>query len=124
MFKKLSIFVFSLMLFFILIQPVLAQNLGMEFATNFGLQNSAQSDPRDMAVDIVKYLMTFLGIIAVAVILYGGFIWMTASGNDDKIDKAKKLIIAGAIGLIIILAAFAIVQFVVTMSGNALSGDF
>ena len=77
-----------------------------------------------MAVDIVKYLMTFLGIIAVAVILYGGFIWMTASGNDDKVDKAKKLIIAGAIGLIIILAAFAIVQFVVTMTNNALEGTF
>ncbi len=121
--------IFSLLLIFmffnmILVFPASAQNLGIEFASNLGLQNSAQSDPRDMAVDIVKYLMTFLGIIAVAVILYGGFIWMTASGNDDRVDKAKKLIIAGAIGLIIILAAFAIVQFVVTMTNNALEGTF
>ena len=111
-----------------LLAPVMAlpaqAQIGMNFAGNFGLQNSSQSDPRDMAVDIVKYLMTFLGIIAVVIILLGGFKWMTAAGNEDKVAEAKKLIIAGVIGLIIVLAAFAIVQFVVTMTTNALNGDF
>ena len=106
----------------VLVIPASAQNLGIEYATNLGLKESSQSDPRDMAVDIVKYLMTFLGIIAVVVILLGGFKWMTAAGNEDKVAEAKKLIIAGVIGLIIILAAFAIVQFVVGITGNALDG--
>ena len=123
MFKKILVLVFSFLMFFVVINSVSAQ-IGMNYAGNFGLQSSSQSDPRNMAVDIVKYLMTFLGIIAVVVILYGGFMWMTAAGNEDKVSKAKKLIIAGAIGLIIVLAAFAIVQFVVTMTSNALNGDF
>ena len=53
-----------------------------------------------------------------AVIFYGGFVWLMASGNDDKVDKAKKLIITGVIGLTIIIAVFAIVQFVIIMINN------
>ena len=67
--------------------------------------------------------MTVLGIIAVCVILYGGFMWMTAAGNEDRVDKAKQMIIAGAIGLVIILAAYAIVNFVIGITNDALSGS-
>jgi len=111
------------MMFFVLINPVQAQ-IGIGYAGNLGLQEAEEADPRDMAVEIVRYLMTFLGIIAVTVILLGGFKWMTSAGNEDKVAEAKQLIVSGVIGLIIILAAFAIVQFIVTMTGNALSGDF
>lgn len=101
---------------------VLAEpDLGMQnYANNLGLADYGDQDPRDAAISIVKYLMTFLGIIAVVVILLGGFKWMTAAGNEDKVAEAKKLIIAGIIGLVIILAAFAIVSFVITTTTNAL----
>ena len=104
--------------------PAMAQpDLGLNYATNLGLA-SQNGDVRDTAVDIVKYLMTFLGIIAVVVILIGGFRWMTAGGNEDKIASAKKTITAGAIGLIVILAAFAIVTFVIQITTNAINGTF
>ena len=96
-------------------------NLGIDYATNLGLTSAANTDPRDAAVDVVRYLMTFLAIIAVIVILIGGFRWMTASGNEDRVASAKKTIIAGAIGLIIILAAYAIVTFVITTTTNLLN---
>ena len=96
-------------------------NLGTQYAANLGLTGSANTDPRDAAVSVVKYLMTFLAIIAVIVILIGGFRWMTAAGNEDRVAGAKKTIIAGAIGLIIILAAFAIVTFVITTTTNLLN---
>lgn len=95
-------------------------DIGINYATNLNLAGTNQ-DPRDAAVNIVRYLMTFLGIIAVVVILFGGFKWMTAGGNEDRVADAKKLIVAGIIGLIIVLAAFAIVQFVVGTTTNLLN---
>lgn len=124
MFQKSAIIaVLVFMAMSVLVVPAMAQNLGLQYAENLGLQ-TANGDPRDTAVDIVRYLMTFLGIIAVVVILIGGFRWLTAGGNEDRIASAKKTIIAGTIGLIVILAAFAIVTFVIDITSNAINGDF
>ena len=107
---------------FIIGLTALAQgpNLGFQYANSLDLPGSNE-DPRDVAVNIVRYLMTFLGIIAVVVILFGGFKWMTAGGNEDRVAEAKKLIVAGIIGLIIILASFAIVQFIVGTTTSLLN---
>jgi len=49
---------------------------------------------------------------------------MTASGNDDKVQEAKKLIMAGVIGLVIILSAYAIVQYIIsTTTGLITTGE-
>ncbi|PLX20305.1 hypothetical protein C0584_06190 [Candidatus Parcubacteria bacterium] len=79
------------------------------FYNETGLGNA---DPRAIAASVIKVLLGFLGIIAVLIILYAGFLWMTAAGNDDKISTAKSMMSAGVIGLIIILAAFGIATFV------------
>lgn len=93
-----------------------ANDLGVNYAQNIGLGNR---DPRDIASSVIKVLLGFLGIIAVIIILIGGFKWMTAGGNEDKVSEAKKLIIAGIIGLIIILAAYGIATFVINALLNA-----
>jgi hypothetical protein len=99
-----------------------AQNVdfGLNNAGDIGLP-STNTDPKAAAVSIVRYLMTFLGIIAVIIILWGGFQWLTAGGNEDRVGSAKKTIIAGVIGLIIIIAAYAIVTIVVGFATNILS---
>ncbi len=84
---------------------------------DFGLDKLAPiglpaNDPRIIASNIIKIFLGFLGIIAVAIVLVGGFQWMTALGDEEKVKKARKLIGSGVVGLIIILAAFAIVNFV------------
>lgn len=61
---------------------------------------------------LINVALGFLGIIAVVIILAGGFKWMTAGGNDDKVAEARKLIFSGIIGLAIILSAWAITRFV------------
>ncbi len=81
-----------------------------------GLGNT---DPRVMAGSVIKIMLGFLGIIALVIILFGGFKWMTAAGNEDKVAEAKKLIGAGIIGLVVILAAYAIAQFVISALYNA-----
>ncbi len=87
-----------------------------EFQTQTGLGNR---DPRDIIGAVINVLLGFLGIIAVALILIAGFKWMTAAGNEDKVAEAKKLMAAGVIGLVIVLAAFALAQFVLRQMINA-----
>jgi hypothetical protein len=72
-----------------------------------------EQDPRAIAASVINVLLGFLGIIAVVLIIAGGFMWMTAAGNDEKVGTARKIMTAGVIGLIIVLAAFGIAQFVV-----------
>jgi len=70
-------------------------------------------DPRTIIASIINVALGFLGIIAVVIILLGGFKWMTAGGNEEKTSEARNLILAGIVGLIIILAAWGIARFVV-----------
>jgi hypothetical protein len=79
-------------------------------------------DPRVIAGSVINILMGFLGIVAVIIILMGGFKWMTAAGGEDKIDEAKKLLAAGVIGLVIILSAWGLATFVLTQILGATTG--
>lgn len=73
-----------------------------------------RSDIRVTIARIINVALGLLGIVAVVIILLGGFTWMTAAGNEEKVDKARKLIVAGIIGLAIILSAYAIARFVIS----------
>jgi len=90
---------------------VLAQSdqYGMQFAQNVGLSTE---DIRVSVVKIARTILGILGILALIIILYGGFVWMTSQGNAQKIELAKKILLNAAIGLIIIMMAFAIVQWI------------
>lgn len=76
-------------------------------------------DPRSMATQIINTALTILGVLSVVIILLGGFKWMTAAGNEDKVNSAKKILGAGIIGLVIILAAWGIARFVLTQLTTA-----
>lgn len=63
--------------------------------------------------NFIKSIIAILGVILVALIVYGGITWMTAGGDAKKIDKAKDTLKAGIIGLIIAMTAYFIAYFVV-----------
>lgn len=63
---------------------------------------------------IINVVLGVLGIVTVAVIIIGGFNYITSSGDPAKVAKAKNTILYGVIGLIIALLAYAIVNFVLT----------
>lgn len=89
---------------------------GSNINSNLGLGNKG---PQEIAASVLNILMGFLGIVAVIIILMGGFKWMTAGGGEDKIAEAKKMITAGVIGLLIVLAAWGITIFVLNSLLNA-----
>ena len=125
MFRRISIIVIVaafVVIFFTVAHLTVAQDLGLNYGANLGLSDTGGHDIRDTIVNIVKYALTFLGIIAVVMLMYSGFLWMTAGGDPAKVQKAKKILIAAIIGLIIILAAFAIVAFVIDFTTGTLEG--
>ena len=71
---------------------------------------------------IIRTLLGILGIIFVVLIVYAGFLWMTARGESDPVDKAKDIIKQSIIGLIIIMLAYAITGFVVNAVVKATTG--
>lgn len=71
------------------------------------------TDPRIIAARIINVALGLIGIVLVVLILYGGFVYMTSGGAEDKIATAKKIITNAIIGLVIILSAWAITRFVI-----------
>jgi cysteine-rich repeat protein len=94
--------------------PVFAQ-YGFEYATALGL---GTRDLRSAIMQVINILLGFLGVISIGIMLYGGFLYMTSQGAADKIEKAKKILINGAIGLAIILSSYAIAFFIVNALTN------
>lgn len=86
------------------------QDLGLSYGADTGL---ASTDIRTTVARIIRVAMSLLGIVAVVIVLIGGFKWMTAGGNDDQVGEAKKWIFSGVIGLAIILSAYALASFVI-----------
>ena len=75
----------------------------------------ASSTPLPVLIgNIVNVVLGFLGIVFLVLLLYAGFLWMTAQGEEKPVTKAKDIIKQSIIGLIVIVAAFAISNFVLT----------
>ncbi|MEK7130687.1 MAG: hypothetical protein AAB793_03465 [Patescibacteria group bacterium] len=63
--------------------------------------------------NIIRAVLSILGILILIFILYGGYLWLASGGNEQMVKKAKDVLTSAAIGLIIVLAAYAITTFVV-----------
>jgi hypothetical protein len=71
---------------------------------------------------IIETLLGFLAIIFVVLLIYAGFQWMTAQGNEEKVEKSLHTITRAIIGLAIIIAAYAITYFVFNALNGAANG--
>jgi Zn-dependent protease with chaperone function len=112
--KKTSSLVISSTIFVLSALPALAatveERFGLNYASAAGL---GTRDLREGIMAIIQAMLGFLGVLAIVIILYGGFVWMTAGGNEENVGKAKKIITAGVIGLAIIFISYAIASFVI-----------
>lgn len=94
-------------------------DLGLQFAQDTGLSTT---DIRVTVANIIRIAMGLLGIIAIVLMMYGGFLWMTSNGDQSKVESAKKVLINATIGLVIILSAVAIATFVIKSLETATTG--
>ncbi|MEA3248929.1 MAG: pilin [Patescibacteria group bacterium] len=68
--------------------------------------------------NIIRGLIGISGVLALAMFVYGGFMWMTSAGNKERVDKAKNTVVWSVLGLILIFASYALVSFVLSALGQ------
>ncbi len=124
--KITSLFLMSVVIFFVFfaVSPVFAQanvEAGDVFGTEVIDQNTALTGGSfiGIIVRVINILFGLLGIISVGIVLYGGYVYMTSGGVEDKITTAKKILVNGVIGLVIILSSWAIARFILQKLGEA-----
>jgi hypothetical protein len=82
---------------------------GENILRNTGL---GEQTPIDVITSVINWALGLLGLFALLLLIYGGFIWMWARGEEQEIEKAQNIIKGAAIGLVIILASYGIASYV------------
>lgn len=93
-----------------------AQEQALEKLKTVGGTAYGAEEPRglpEIIGSVIKSVLGLLGVGAALLIIYSGYLWMTARGKEERVTKAKDTLEAAIIGLIIIIAAYAITYFVV-----------
>lgn len=113
--KKISTFIILFSCIFIFaFSPVFAQygleETGKAAEIPTGLRTAT---PASLIGQVIGVGLGLVGVIFLALMVYGGFLWMTARGNEKQATQAKELIFAAIIGVIIIAAAYVITNFVI-----------
>jgi predicted small integral membrane protein len=68
---------------------------------------------------IIQVMITLAGLVAVGFFVWGGFGYITSSGNPENLDRSKKTILYSAIGLAIVLGAFVLTSVVTQLATQA-----
>lgn len=76
---------------------------------------------RDAVISFINYFLGFLGLIAVVMIIYAGVLLVTGQGEEEQINKGKKIILWAAIGILVIMLSYAFVR-VITGAGDVVGG--
>jgi len=94
-------------------------------AGNFGLDTAAGStipkttDLAQLIGKILQAALGFVGTLFLLLMVYAGFVYMTARGDEKKVSEAKKMIVGAVVGVVIIASAYAITSFVLSAATGA-----
>ena len=117
--RKFILFAIAFLAVFSIAVSASAQTYGLEYSSILELGTRGL---KSMVFAVINAMLGFLGVLAITLILYGGFLWMTSGGVPEKVNKAKRVLISAVIGLLIILASFAITQFILNSLTEATGG--
>ena len=78
---------------------------------------------RVVAVSVINFILFFLGIVTTLMIIYGGFLYITAGGDDGATEKGKNIMMFSAIGIVVIFISFALVNTLLDIASPTTTGD-
>lgn len=97
------------------------KNIFKDFASNSGFDTTLKTDKKSAAGTLGTITAALLGLVsavATAFIIWGGYIWLTAGGNEEKVGTAKKYITNAVLGIIIGTLSYYIVNFLISLSAQ------
>lgn len=89
---------------------------------NWGSDVTIGSVVTDRVHPAINFFVLFSALVAVALIVVSGYMFMTAAGDPEKIEKAQKALTAAIVGMIIVFLARVIIGFVIGLGGDGPSG--
>ncbi|MBU1255847.1 hypothetical protein KKE74_00965 [Patescibacteria group bacterium] len=110
--KTLSIILTSFMFLFIVSVTVFA---AAPTPIDSGIDR--MSDLVDLIRNIAGWFQAIVLIIAIIMIMYAGFLWMTAGGDDEKLGTARKTLIYGLVGIAVVVLAYTATAIVTNLMG-------
>ncbi len=69
---------------------------------------------------VIQVFLSILSLVMIILILYGGYLWLTARGNEQQVEEAQHTIRSAVLGALVIIASAAITSFVIGKIGGAL----
>ncbi|MFH0854463.1 MAG: pilin [bacterium] len=109
------------------LRPVIAgmDSNFLKFSSKAGYgATTAGTTPAIIIANLIKWLLTILGVIFAVLIVYSGYLWLTAGGNDEQVGLAKKRIINAVLGLVLCLTAYAITYMILEGLIGTVQGKF
>jgi len=76
-----------------------------------------------LLINASRIVLGLVGSLALIMFIYGGFMFLISGGSSESVGKAKKILIAAVIGLVIVFASFLIIKFVLGTMGIAWNGQ-
>lgn len=115
--QKVSQIISVVLGFVLLVSPVvgLAQIrdlCGSTGGTNLSCTFGGASSVSQIILTVINIILALSGLIAVLVLIIGGFRYVTSFGNEDAVKNGKSMILNALIGIVIIILAFVIVRVV------------
>ena len=87
--------------------------------SNIGGSTKWGGSLREAGLTVINFFLYFLGLLCTGMVIYGGYLYITAGGDDGQTEKAKKVLMYAVIGILICLLSFAIVNSVTQMGGGS-----
>jgi len=117
--KKIKIICLSVLVFLCLsvfVMPVFAQSFDNPIPALKKIEQQHKDNPAEvlpfLAGGLIQKVLGFLGIVALILVLYAGFLRMLSQGDAEKIKTSNNIMLYAVIGIFIVFASYAMLKFV------------
>lgn len=108
--NKIKFLIIALALFLLIPGISSALELNLKYPSFGGFDLNVNQDLNEIIAWFYYFVITISGIAVFAMLVWGGFTWLTSTGDPSKIADARDRIYSAFLGLVIILASYLIMK--------------